>query len=92
MLLAVDIGNTQTHIGAFDGGRARARLAPGHRPAITSDELAATLSNLLALDGLGFGAIDAMIVSTVVPQLGPEYRKLSERHMARRLPEGRART
>ncbi len=82
MLLAVDIGNTQTHIGAFDGGELAHDWRLGTDPSITSDELAATLSNLLELDGLGFSAIDAMIVSTVVPQLGPEYRQLSERHMA----------
>lgn len=82
MLLAVDIGNTQTHIGAFDGGELAHDWRLGTDPSITSDELAATLSNLLELDGLGFNAIDAMIVSTVVPQLGPEYRQLSERHMA----------
>ncbi len=80
MLLAVDIGNTQTHLGAFDG----AELAHDWRlhtdPRATADELAATLSNLLALDGIGFDAIDAAIVSTVVPQLGPEYRRLCERH------------
>jgi type III pantothenate kinase len=82
MLLAVDIGNTQTHIGAFDGGDLAHDWRLGTDSSITSDELAATVSNLLELDGLGFDAIDAMIVSTVVPQLGPEYRKLSERHMA----------
>lgn len=82
MLLAVDIGNTQTHIGAFEGAELGHDWRLGTDPSITSDELAATLSNLLELDGLGFGAIDAMIVSTVVPQLGPEYRKLFERHMA----------
>ena len=80
MLLAVDIGNTQTHIGAFDG----AELAHDWRlhtdARATADELAATLSDLLALDGTGFDAIDAAIVSTVVPQLGPEYRRLCERH------------
>ena len=80
MLLAVDIGNTQTHIGAFDG----AELAHDWRlhtdPRATADELAATMSDLLALDGIGFDAIDASIVSTVVPQLGPEYRRLCERH------------
>ena len=73
MLLAVDIGNTQTHIGAFDG----AELAHDWRlftdPHSTADELAATMSKLLELDGIGFDGIDAAIVSTVVPQLGPEY-------------------
>ena len=31
MLLAVDVGNTQTHVGAFRGRGAGARLAPRHR-------------------------------------------------------------
>ena len=31
MLLVVDVGNTQTHLGAYEGDRARARLALRHR-------------------------------------------------------------
>ncbi len=81
MLLAVDIGNTQTHIGAFEGEELAHDWRLGTDPSITSDELAATLANLLELDGLGFESIDAAIVSTVVPQLGPEYRALCERHI-----------
>jgi type III pantothenate kinase len=81
MLLAVDIGNTQTHIGAFEGEELAHDWRLGTDPHVTSDELAATLGNLLELDGLGFGSLDAAIVSTVVPQLGPEYRRLCEKHM-----------
>ena len=81
MLLAVDIGNTQTHVGAFDGEELAHDWRLGTDPSITSDELAATLANLLELDGLGFDRIDAAIVSTVVPQLGPEYKRLCERHI-----------
>jgi type III pantothenate kinase len=84
MLLAVDVGNTQTHLGAFDG----AELAHDWRlftdPHATADELAATVSNLLGLEGLAFSALDGAIVSTVVPQLGPEYEQLTERHMGKR--------
>jgi len=81
MLLAVDIGNTQTHIGAFDGEDLARDWRLGTDPHLTSDELAATLGNLLELDGLDYGSIDGAIVSTVVPQLGPEYRRLCERHI-----------
>ena len=81
MLLAVDIGNTQTHIGAFDGEELVHDWRLATRPHLTADELAVTLGNLLELDGLGFGSLDAAIVSTVVPQLGPEYRSLCEKHM-----------
>ncbi|MSO42594.1 MAG: type III pantothenate kinase [Solirubrobacterales bacterium] len=81
MLLAVDIGNTQTHVGAFEGEELAHDWRLGTDPHITSDELAATLGNLLELDGLNFASIDAAIVSTVVPQLGPEYKRLCERHI-----------
>ena len=81
MLLAVDIGNTQTHVGAFDGAKLAHDWRLGTNPTATADELAATLGNLLELEGMRFDAFDAAIVSTVVPQLGPEYRSLSERHL-----------
>ena len=81
MLLAIDIGNTQTHVGAFDGDDLAHDWRLATDPHVTSDELAALLANLLALDGLAYSAIDAAIVSTVVPQLGPEYRRLCERHI-----------
>src|SRR6266481_1755274 len=72
MLLAVDVGNTQTHIGAFDGEELVRDWRLGTVPSATADELAATISHLLALDDLSFGSLDGAIVSTVVPQLGPE--------------------
>jgi type III pantothenate kinase len=81
MLLAVDVGNTQTHLGAFRNGE----LGPDWRlttaPSATSDELAATVSDLLQLEGFGFGDIDGAIISTVVPQLGPEWEALCGRHV-----------
>lgn len=81
MLLAVDIGNTQTHIGAFDGDELAHDWRLGTDAHVTSDELAAVLGNLLELEGMSYASIDAAIVSTVVPQLGPEYRRLCERHI-----------
>ena len=59
MLLAVDIGNTQTHVGAFDGEKLAHDWRLGTDPTVTSDELAATLGNLLELEGMGFDGIDA---------------------------------
>ena len=84
MLLAVDVGNTQTHLGAFQGDR----LAHGWRLTTeanaTSDELVSSLATLLRLDGLDLGALDGAIVSTVVPQLASEYERLCERHVGGR--------
>lgn len=81
MLLAIDVGNTQTHLGAFEGEELRHDWRLGTDPSATADELVATLANLLQLEGLGFDALDGAIVSTVVPQLAPEYEALCERHL-----------
>jgi type III pantothenate kinase len=83
MLLAVDVGNTQTHIGAFERAELRRdwRLDTAHMA--TADELAATIFNLLALAGLDFGSFDGAIVSTVVPPLAPEYEALCEKYMGK---------
>jgi type III pantothenate kinase len=81
MLLAVDVGNTQTHLGAFEGAELAHDWRLGTEPHATADELAATISNLLGLEGLRFSALDGAIVSTVVPQLGPEYEQLCARHI-----------
>ncbi len=84
MLLAVDVGNTQTHLGAFDGEDLARDWRLTTAPSATADELAATISDLLSLEGLSFGSLDGAIVSTVVPQLGPEYEELTERHTGKR--------
>ena len=83
MLLAVDVGNTQTHLGAFDGADLARDWRLRTRPNATADELAATIFELLSLDGTDFDSLDGAIVSTVVPQLGPEYEQLSERHLGK---------
>ena len=83
MLLAVDVGNTQTHLGAFDGEELVSDWRVGTVSSATADELAGTISRLLELDDLSFESLDGAIVSTVVPQLGPEYEHLTERYMGR---------
>ncbi len=81
MLLAIDVGNTQTHIGMFRGEV----LVESWRFATwresTADELAALCSDLLALRDLRLRDVDAAIVSSVVPQLAQEYARLSERYL-----------
>ena len=81
MLLAVDVGNTQTHLGTFEGERLVDHWLFATDAEATSDELAVALHGLLRLAGADFGAIDGSIVSTVVPQLAPEYTRMSERNL-----------
>ena len=77
MLLVVDVGNTQTHLGVYDGEE----LVHDWRFATvresTADELGAALRSLLALRGLGFSDIDASIVSATVPSLRPEWTAMA---------------
>lgn len=88
MLLAVDIGNTQTHIGAFDGDAMAHDWRIPTDPHATADALAVTLTTLLALEEVGLAQIDGAIVSTVVPQLAPEYELFADRYLAAYLHVG----
>jgi type III pantothenate kinase len=85
MLLAVDVGNTQTHFGVFRPGDDRVaehwRFATERQS--TGDELGAALSNLLALRGLSFGDVQDSIISSTVPQLAEQWTLMSERYLTR---------
>jgi type III pantothenate kinase len=81
MLLAIDVGNTQTHIGAFDGDRLVEHWRFATDGEDTADELAVRVSSLLALRGVELAAVDGSIVSSVVPRLNPEYGRMCEEYL-----------
>jgi type III pantothenate kinase len=81
MLLAVDIGNTQTHLGAFDGEHLVEHWRFQTRAGATGDELAERIGGLMALSGLALDRVDAVCVSSVVPPLGSQYEQLTERYL-----------
>ena len=58
-LLAVDVGNTNTSIGVFEGDQLRCELRLETRRNWTRDEVAIMLERALALQGYGFAAISA---------------------------------
>lgn len=70
MLLAVDIGNTNITLGAYDNDvlRFTARLATAH--GTTSDQYAVEIKNILELHGLQAARIEDCIISSVVPSVG----------------------
>src|SRR4051794_21453610 len=86
VLLVVDVGNTQTHFGAFDGDALVEHWRFATVRQSTSDELGAALRSLLALRGLGFDDIDASIVSSTVPQLRPEWTEMATRYLGHEMP------
>lgn len=81
MLLAVDIGNTQTHLGAFQNGNLLEHWRLATERDSTADELASAYTNLLALRKLSFSDIDDVIVSSTVPKIVPEYAEMTERYL-----------
>jgi type III pantothenate kinase len=81
MLLAVDVGNTQTHLGAFEGTELTEHWRFQTRAGATGDELAERINGLMDLRGIAFGDLDAIAVSSVVPPLGLQYQQLSERYL-----------
>ncbi len=81
MLLAVDIGNTNVTLGAFDGAELRAhwRVATArHRMA---DEWAVILKNLMDLKGLSMADIDAAVIASVVPTLTAAIEGMIETYL-----------
>jgi type III pantothenate kinase len=81
MLLVVDVGNTQTHFGAVADGTLAERWRFATERESTSDELGAALRNLLALRGLDFSQISASIVSSTVPELGPQWSAMARQYL-----------
>jgi type III pantothenate kinase len=83
MLLAIDVGNTQTHVGAFDGAELVEHWRFSTDREATGDQLAITIHDLLALREIGFSDVHAEAISSVVPRLVPEYRHMFERYLDR---------
>ncbi|HIR91367.1 MAG TPA: type III pantothenate kinase [Candidatus Limicola stercorigallinarum] len=80
MLLAIDMGNTQTALGLFDGlDLAQAWRMPTDR-SFTADELHVRLLGYLRMYGMHLEeCVDAVAFAGVVPQLSQAWRQVAER-------------
>jgi type III pantothenate kinase len=74
MLLAVDVGNTQTVFGLYDGPELGERWRIATEAERTGDELGALLA-----DFFDYGLLDGISLSSTVPRLIREYEHLAER-------------
>jgi type III pantothenate kinase len=81
MLLAIDVGNTNTKFALYGGESWRGQWRSSTRAARTADEYAPWLSELLSYQGLAFADVTACIISTVVPQALFHLRNLSRRYL-----------
>ena len=80
MLLVVDVGNSHTTLGVFDGQSLRCELRLGTRRDWTRDELAISLGQALALASLTFSDLDDAVIASVVPPVLPAVRQALERY------------
>ena len=80
MLLALDAGNSNITIGAFEGRKLAGqwRLRTVHEQ--TADEWGILFRNLFAPAGLDIARIDGMIISSVVPPINPTLASMAERY------------
>jgi type III pantothenate kinase len=80
MLLALDAGNTNITIGAFDDQRLieRWRLRTIHEQ--TADEWGVLMRNLFALASLDLAHVDGIIIASVVPSLDSTLTAMAERY------------
>ncbi len=74
MLLAIDVGNTQTVFGLFDAERLTEQFRVGTDGAHTGDELAVMLRAFVELESL-----EGIVLSSTVPALVREYEAFAER-------------
>ena len=81
MLLAIDVGNTNTVFGLHDGTSWIAQWRSATDATKTADDYAVWLSQLCRMEGLAFGEIDACIISTVVPQAKFNFRNFARRYL-----------
>jgi type III pantothenate kinase len=80
MLLALDAGNTNITIGIFEDGALRDHRRLRTVREQTSDEWGILLLNLLRYAGIEAGAIDGIIISSVVPPLNAALAEMSKRY------------
>ncbi len=80
MLLAIDVGNTNSVIALFDGDEPAAQWRASTSTSRTADEYAVWLSQLMLMAGHQLSDIDDCVISTVVPQSLFHLRNLSRRY------------
>ena len=80
MLLAIDVGNTQTHVGMFRDDELVQHWRFATVRFATADELATVLAGLLDLRDLEFDDVTGVMVAAVVPTLAHEYEQMVKRY------------
>jgi len=82
MLLAVDVGNTGTDLGAFRGDRLLARWSLSTDRSRTIDEYGVLITSLFTARGVPIEEVKAMAVACVVPPLESVLEEVAKRYLS----------
>jgi type III pantothenate kinase len=80
MLLVIDVGNTNTSLGVYQGEELLAHWRLTTNRSRTVDEYGVHARNLFALAGLDFKGINAIAIASVVPPLNYTLKTMAERY------------
>lgn len=78
MFIAIDIGNSSIHFGAFDGKRLAAEWRITTTAQRTPDEYGVQMLEFLKLRGLGRKPVETTGICSVVPTLTPAFAEAAE--------------
>lgn len=84
MILAFDVGNTETVVGVLKQGAVSGQWRLATRPECTADELSLTVKALLADAGITAAALSGAVVGSVVPPMTPAVVSVCERGLGTR--------
>ncbi|HEY3316859.1 MAG TPA: type III pantothenate kinase [Coriobacteriia bacterium] len=83
MILGVDIGNTQTVLGLFEGERLAEHWRVSTDASLTSDEIRIKIGGLLGTEDRSWAEVRRVVVSSVVPVLTLAYEEVAEKATGR---------
>ena len=80
MLIAVDIGNTNLHLGLWHEDKWKLKWRARTVPNKMADEYAVLMRNFLRELDLGFNDVTGVVIASVVPTLTRSFESLAERY------------
>jgi len=80
MLLVIDVGNTNTVLGVYEGRVLRAHWRLSTNRGQTADEYGILIRNLFTLDAIQPSQIDAVMVASVVPPLNSVLEEMADKY------------
>ncbi|HUU15146.1 MAG TPA: type III pantothenate kinase [Terriglobia bacterium] len=83
MLLVIDVGNTNTVLGVFEGKELRGQWRLSTNRSQTADEYGILIHNLFAFDGFHAQQMDDMMIACVVPPLNSVLEEMATKYFHR---------